>query len=116
MARGCRRRSHCAKDALAAAAARSEANINGEHHLAGLGFSNSDPSVLTNIFHSDNIAAGFAWSRYRSDELDQLLEDAQGDSREGEALPMQTFGYSVIYLMLLFVFLLADHYLKNFLP
>jgi len=29
---------------------------------------------------------------------------------------MQTFGYSVIYLMLLFVFLLADHYMQNFLP
>jgi protoheme IX farnesyltransferase len=28
-----------------------------------------------------------------------------------ELLPMQTFSYSVIYLMVLFVFLLADHYL-----
>ncbi len=28
-----------------------------------------------------------------------------------ESLPMQTFSYSIIYLMLLFVFLLADHYL-----
>lgn len=28
-----------------------------------------------------------------------------------ETLPMQTFGYSIIYLMVLFVFLLADHYL-----
>lgn len=28
-----------------------------------------------------------------------------------EGLPMRTFGYSVIYLMVLFVFLLADHYL-----
>ena len=27
---------------------------------------------------------------------------------------MQTFGYSVIYLMVLFVFLLADHYLLMF--
>lgn len=60
------------------AAARSETNINGEHHLAGLGFSNSDPSVLTNIFHSKNIASGFAWSRFRSEELDTLLEQAQG--------------------------------------
>jgi len=31
-----------------------------------------------------------------------------------DRLPMQTFGYSVIYLMVLFVFLLADHYLQNF--
>ena len=29
-----------------------------------------------------------------------------------ETLPMQTFGYSIIYLMVLFVFLLADHYLQ----
>jgi len=42
---------------------------------------------------------GFLWYALR------LL----GDSDEG--LPMQTFGYSVIYLMVLFVFLLADHYL-----
>ncbi len=28
-----------------------------------------------------------------------------------DSLPMQTFGYSIIYLMLLFVFLLIDHYL-----
>ena len=29
-----------------------------------------------------------------------------------DALPMQTFGYSIIYLMVLFMFLLADHYLQ----
>lgn len=28
-----------------------------------------------------------------------------------DTLPMRTFGYSIIYLMMLFVFLLADHYL-----
>lgn len=32
-------------------------------------------------------------------------------SGKDESLPMQTFSYSIIYLMLLFVFLLADHYL-----
>jgi protoheme IX farnesyltransferase len=29
-----------------------------------------------------------------------------------DRLPMQTFGYSIIYLMVLFIFLLADHFLK----
>jgi protoheme IX farnesyltransferase len=29
-----------------------------------------------------------------------------------ERLPMQTFGYSIIYLMVLFIFLLADHFLQ----
>jgi protoheme IX farnesyltransferase len=43
--------------------------------------------------------AGFLWYAFR------LLNDPD------ERLPMQTFGYSVIYLMVLFVFLLADHYL-----
>jgi protoheme IX farnesyltransferase len=32
-------------------------------------------------------------------------------SGKDESLPMQTFRYSIIYLMLLFVFLLVDHYL-----
>ena len=31
--------------------------------------------------------------------------------KNDETLPMRTFGYSIIYLMVLFVFLLADHYL-----
>jgi protoheme IX farnesyltransferase len=32
-----------------------------------------------------------------------------------DVLPMETFRFSVVYLMLLFVFLLADHYLQRFL-
>lgn len=43
---------------------------------------------------------GFLWYAFR------LLND------NDERLPMQTFGYSVIYLMVLFVFLLADHFLQ----
>lgn len=34
-------------------------------------------------------------------------------SGENDQLPMQTFGYSVIYLMLLFAFLLVDHYMPR---
>jgi len=44
--------------------------------------------------------AGFLWYALR------LLRE------NNDALPMQTFGYSIIYLMVLFVFLLADHYLR----
>jgi protoheme IX farnesyltransferase len=43
---------------------------------------------------------GFLWYALR------LLSD------NDERLPMQTFGYSVIYLMVLFVFLLSDHFLQ----
>ena len=42
---------------------------------------------------------GFLWYAFR------LLRE------NDERLPMQTFGYSIIYLMVLFVFLLTDHYL-----
>lgn len=45
--------------------------------------------------------AGFLWYAWK------LL--GAGD----DAVPMETFSYSVIYLMLLFVFLLADHYMIN---
>ena len=43
---------------------------------------------------------GFLWYVLR------LLSD------NDERLPMQTFGYSIIYLMVLFIFLLADHFLQ----
>jgi len=43
---------------------------------------------------------GFLWYALR------LLRD------NDERLPMQTFGYSIIYLMVLFAFLLVDHYLQ----
>ena len=43
---------------------------------------------------------GFLWYAFR------LLRE--NDDR----LPMQTVGYSIIYLMVLFVFLLVDHYLQ----
>ena len=46
---------------------------------------------------------GFLWYALR------LLRD------HDERLPMQTFGYSIIYLMVLFVFLLVDHYLMMYL-
>jgi len=49
--------------------------------------------------------AGFLWYAVR-----MVMEK---DTPIAEILPMQTFGYSVIYLMLLFAFLLADHYLQN---
>ena len=43
---------------------------------------------------------GFLWYAFR------LLRE------NDERLPMQTFGYSIIYLMVLFAFLLVDHYLQ----
>jgi len=45
---------------------------------------------------------GFLWYALR------MLRD------HDERLPMQTFGYSIIYLMVLFAFLLVDHYLMMY--
>jgi len=50
--------------------------------------------------------AGFLWYAAR------MVVDR--DTSVTDVLPMDTFNYSVLYLMLLFVFLLADHYLQNF--
>ncbi len=50
---------------------------------------------------------GFLWYAWR------LL--AETDRATADELPMQTFSYSVIYLMALFAFLLADHYLQGLL-
>ncbi|MSQ99707.1 MAG: protoheme IX farnesyltransferase, partial [Xanthomonadales bacterium] len=50
--------------------------------------------------------AGFLWYATR------MVVDR--DMSATDVLPMDTFNYSVVYLMLLFVFLLADHYLQNF--
>jgi len=48
--------------------------------------------------------AGFLWYAGR-----MILEKNEAAA---DILPMQTFSYSVVYLMLLFVFLLVDHYLQ----
>ncbi len=48
--------------------------------------------------------AGFLWYAIR------MLRDSD------PTLPMQTFKYSVTYLMLLFAFLLVDHYFVAFIP
>ena len=47
---------------------------------------------------------GFLWDAFR------LL--AAGEPADDDPLPMQTFSYSVVYLMALFVLLLIDHYLE----
>jgi peptide/nickel transport system substrate-binding protein len=52
-----------------------EAAGNGEHHLAPMTFSSSDPSVLNLTYLSTNAAGGFNWSKVRDDQLDRLLNE-----------------------------------------
>lgn len=50
-----------------------EAAGKGEHHLAPMTFSSSDPSVLDLTYLSANADGGFNWSKVRDNELDRLL-------------------------------------------
>jgi protoheme IX farnesyltransferase len=61
---------------------------------------------LSGLFYLAGVTVlnlGFLWYALR------LLRE------NDDTLPMQTFGYSIIYLMVLFAFLLVDHYLLMFL-
>jgi len=50
-----------------------EAAGKGDHHLAPMTFSSSDPSVLGLTYHSANADGGFNWSKVRDSELDSML-------------------------------------------
>lgn len=52
-----------------------EAAANSEHNMIPNAISSSDPDILANYFHSENIDGGFSWSRYADPELDSLLEE-----------------------------------------
>jgi peptide/nickel transport system substrate-binding protein len=53
-----------------------EAAAKGEHNLAPMTFSSSDPSVLDLTYLSANADGGFNWSKIRDAELDALLGQA----------------------------------------
>jgi peptide/nickel transport system substrate-binding protein len=53
-----------------------EAAAKGEHNLAPMTFSSSDPSVLDLTYSSANADGGFNWSKVRDAELDTLLGQA----------------------------------------
>ena len=52
-----------------------EAAGKGDHHLAPMTFSSSDPSVLGLTYHSANAEGGFNWSKVRDGELDRMLDE-----------------------------------------
>ena len=63
---------------------------------------------MSGIFYLAGVTvlnAGFLWYAARM--------VAEKNAKVAELLPMQTFSYSVVYLMLLFGFLLTDHYLQS---
>ena len=53
-----------------------EAAKNGEHNLAAMVFSGSDPSILNSTYLSANADGGFNWSKIRDSELDRRLTEA----------------------------------------
>ena len=56
-----------------------EAAAKGEHNLAPMTFSRSDPSVLDLTYSSANADGGFNWSKIRDAELDTLLGQAMAE-------------------------------------
>ena len=65
-------------------AASFEAIANSEVNSAPQAWVSSDPVVLTNLFHSDNIEGGFAWSKFSDERLDELLVAGEGTIDEEE--------------------------------
>ena len=60
----------------------------GQHHLAPMVFSSSDPSILASTFHSANADAGFNWAKVRDEELDRLLDTGAQTMDEEERLAL----------------------------
>jgi len=58
----------------------------GQHHLAPMVFSSSDPGILSSTFHSANADAGFNWAKVRDEELDRLLDSGAQALDEAERL------------------------------
>jgi peptide/nickel transport system substrate-binding protein len=54
-----------------------DAMVKGNIHMGLIGWVSSDPVILTNMFHSKNAAAGYAWSKFKSPELDGLLDSGE---------------------------------------
>jgi len=48
----------------------------GKHHILGMGWMSRNPSVLDFVYNSANIEEGSSFTRFRSAELDQALNDA----------------------------------------
>lgn len=61
-----------------------EAASKGEHHLAPMVFSSSDPGVLNSTYLSANADGGFNWSRVRDAELDRLLNEGLSTLEPGQ--------------------------------
>jgi peptide/nickel transport system substrate-binding protein len=54
-----------------------DAMVKGNIHMGLIGWVSSDPVILTNLFHSKNAASGYAWSKFKSPELDGLLDSGE---------------------------------------
>jgi peptide/nickel transport system substrate-binding protein len=65
-------------------AAADDAIANSEVNLYDNSWVSSDPVVLNNLFLSKNIDGGYNWSKWASDELDQLLESGEATVDETE--------------------------------
>jgi ABC-type transport system substrate-binding protein len=51
----------------------------GNHNLVNMGWTSSDPGVLNIVYNSANIDGGSAFARFRSEELDSVLNAAASE-------------------------------------
>jgi peptide/nickel transport system substrate-binding protein len=62
-------------------AATAELMLAGEHHIARIGYTGTDPAVLTTLFHSENIpGTNFNRTMLPDPELDAMLEAAAAET------------------------------------
>jgi peptide/nickel transport system substrate-binding protein len=54
-----------------------DAMSKGNIHMALIGWVSSDPVILTNLFHSKNIASGYAWTKFKDTNLDSMLDSGE---------------------------------------
>jgi len=60
-------------------ASKIEAIHGGQSNLAVTAWTSSDPIVLEHLFHSKNIEAGYAFSRYNDPALDEALDSGRAE-------------------------------------
>jgi len=60
----------------------------GEANLASIGWIQADPDVVRYLLYSKNIDNGYGWTRFRSQELDDLIVSAAAtvDQEQGKEL------------------------------
>jgi peptide/nickel transport system substrate-binding protein len=93
----------------------------GEANIGSIGWIQADPDVVRYLLYSKNIDTGYGWTRFRSEELDNLIVSASGevDPEKRKALYAQIQQITMQNALIVPVYDLAAiyalrSYVKNF--